>query len=95
MRSQRTEHPTEGEFASGAVPIDWREDGLLWLINTTVFHPRGFALGMKADGSGPVLLGDGSEPYSFDPDDEPTPATKMAAAEALFARIRAAHQEDS
>lgn len=46
-----------------------RDTGLLWLINRTVFHPRGYALGLVADGSGQILgwslLGDGSEPWRY------------------------------
>lgn len=52
-------------------PIDIRESGLLWLINTSVFHPRGFALGVSGDGQ-IFLLGDGSEAWRFDLDDEVT-----------------------
>jgi len=59
-----------------------RDTGLLWLINRTVFHPRGYALflhyedrenplapGGVATGWG--LMGDGSEPWKFgDPPEE-------------------------
>ncbi|MEV1013767.1 hypothetical protein AB0I89_23740 [Micromonospora sp. NPDC049801] len=45
------------------------ETGLLWLINATVFHPRGYALALHADSTGTVtgwsLMGDGSEPWRF------------------------------
>lgn len=45
---------------------------MLWLINRTVFHPRGFALALHVDGAGEIvgwsLLGDGSEPWAM-PDD--------------------------
>lgn len=54
--------------------VDLREDGLLWLINRVVFHPRGFALGVVyRDGvpTGWVLEGDGTEPWSFPVGDEP------------------------
>lgn len=48
---------------------DLRSTGLLWLINTTVFHPRGYALGVQnrgeTDNPELVLLGDGSEPWRF------------------------------
>jgi hypothetical protein len=47
---------------------DLRSTGLLWLINTTALHPRGFALGLiRRDGEivGWKLLGDGSEPWKF------------------------------
>lgn len=55
---------------------DWQEfrgAGLLWLVNKVVFHPRGYALAFATDGDvdapvvGWVLLGDGSEPWTFDP----------------------------
>jgi hypothetical protein len=59
-----------------AVPVseprpfaDLRPTGLLWLINTTVFHPRGFALALHLDDQGTAtgwsLQGDGTEPWEF------------------------------
>jgi hypothetical protein len=42
-----------------------REDGLLWLINRTTFHPRGYALGYDEDTGKFELYGDGSEPWKF------------------------------
>lgn len=51
-----------------------RDSGLLWLINTSVFHPRGYALFLsipteedKAEGQVESFgfWGDGTEPYSF------------------------------
>lgn len=49
---------------------DLSTSGLLWLINRTVFHPRGFALGLvlgeTGTATGWMLLGDGSEPWQFD-----------------------------
>lgn len=83
----RREHPLTSEFAD-ATAFDWRDDGVLWLINATVFHPRGFALGMKADGTDPVLLGDGTEPITYHPTDPPSIDERFAAVEALFARAR-------
>ena len=61
------------------VPIPWaklRDTGLLWLINATVFHPRGYALAIHLDGNGDCigwsLLGDGTESWAFrEPDDPP------------------------
>lgn len=48
---------------------DLRPTGLLWLINTTVFHPRGYALALHFDDDGQAtgwsLLGDGTERWSF------------------------------
>ena len=69
----------------GTLPFSaLRSEGLLWLINRVVFHPRGFALGLdwpkeayKEDGTvegeptGWVLLGDGSEVWTMgDGEDE-------------------------
>lgn len=51
---------------------DWnelRQSGLLWLINRTVFHPRGWALGLVyRDGEvvGWDLLGAGNEVWQMD-----------------------------
>lgn len=51
-----------------------RDSGLLWLINTSVFHPRGYALFLsipteaeRAEGQVESFgfWGDGTEPYSF------------------------------
>lgn len=43
--------------------------GLLWLINTTVFHPRGYAMQLHLDAHGDAtgwsLIGDGKEPFMF------------------------------
>ena len=52
---------------------DLKSSGLLWLINTSVLHPRGFALGLVYDASGEncigwKLLGDGSEQWQFGDD---------------------------
>lgn len=48
------------------------DDGLLWLVNTTILHPRGYALAVHRDAEtkeplGISLLGDGSEPWYFQP----------------------------
>lgn len=62
-----------------------RTHGLLWLINTTVFHPRGYALALQLqDGvaTGWRLLGDGSEPWTFGE----TLDAEFAASEAFLAR---------
>ena len=81
---------TEEERGREVRPLsDLRRTGLLWLINATVFHPRGFALGFVFGSTGLVgwrLLGDGSEPWRFDDDTDES----FAAAEALFAEHRRA-----
>lgn len=68
------------------VPVDLSADGLLWLINATVFHPRGFALGQDTGTGEFFLLGDGGEAWQFAPDG--TADEKFEAVEALFARAR-------
>lgn len=70
---------------SPSVPVDLRGDGVLWLVNRVVFHPRGFALGADPDGS-LRLFGDGSEPWNYaesmhDGEDE-----RFCLVEALLAR---------
>lgn len=47
------------------LPVDLRADGLLWLINATTFHPRGFALAVDPDTGAFTLLGDGLEPWRY------------------------------
>jgi hypothetical protein len=49
---------------------DMGETGLLWLINTAVLHPRGYALALHYDDDGratgwSVLSGNGEEAYDF------------------------------
>lgn len=64
------------------------DSGLLWLINATVFHPRGYALTLTVkDGQalGWKLQGDGTEPWRFT---RPMDG-KFAAAEATLAGQRA------
>ncbi|MGH3549440.1 MAG: hypothetical protein ACRDQU_15305 [Pseudonocardiaceae bacterium] len=46
-------------------PVDIQGDGLLWLINRSVFHPRGYALAYDPESRGFYLLGDGMEPWVF------------------------------
>lgn len=50
----------------------FRADGLLFLVNLAVLHPRGYALAMvvnaNGDPEGLSIVGDGSEPWSFGSD---------------------------
>jgi hypothetical protein len=56
----------EQRFAPSNGPrVDLHEDGLLWLINRCVFHPRGFALAHVPGTDNWELLGDGSEVWAF------------------------------
>jgi len=85
-----TIHPDDDELPPGVRcrPItELRSSGLLWLINTTVFHPRGRALGLVVDPDGHLLgwylRGDGHHPYRLD--DTSTLAAFTAAAAELAA----------
>lgn len=69
------------------IPVDLIEDGLLWLINKAVFHPRGFALAQASDHEGNItfeLWGNGGEPWHFEGFDEDA---KFRAVEAAFAKV--------
>lgn len=74
-------HPTE----SRKRPLsEFREHGLLWLVNKTVFHPRGFALYLDVEDDGSVtgwgMFGDGTESWSFgDPEAEDADFVKVEA----------------
>lgn len=52
--------------SEGGLSVSLLDDGLLWLINRSVFHPRGFALAVDTAGGGLTLYGDGSEVWKFD-----------------------------
>lgn len=78
--------PTVKVGDDGMVPFDWFEDGVLWLVNATVFHPRGFALGRERDSGEFRILGDGSEPWTYP--DSPEIDARMRAVERLFERLR-------
>ncbi|MFM9594487.1 hypothetical protein ACKI1O_34505 [Streptomyces scabiei] len=66
-----------------------RSSGMLWLINRAVFHPHGLALALVTDEAGDIagwcLMGDGTEPCWFAPEDE---ASLFAEAQATLAAAR-------
>lgn len=68
--------------------VDIREDGILWMLNRTVFHPRGFALGINEDRSGLFLTGDGLEPWRYDESMDTIENGLFAAFEAMLERRR-------
>jgi hypothetical protein len=84
------QHPTEHETPADNAPrpfAELRDSGLLWLINATVFHPRGYALALTVhDGEavGWNLLGDGSEPWRYEADMD----AKFEAAEVTLREAR-------
>lgn len=68
-----------------------RDTGLLWLINTSVLHPRGYALALHMDDDGNAtgwsLMGDGTEAWTMGdpPDGHPTLDELMARTKELLA----------
>lgn len=69
--------------------FDFKDDGVLWAINRTLFHPRGFALAEVTSDEGVVsfvLLGDGQEPWCM-PNDH-VEDEKFEAFEELLQRAR-------
>lgn len=69
-----------------------RDSGLLWLINRIVFHPHGLTLAVVTGEGGAIvgwqLIGDGSEPMWFAPEDE---AVLFARAHATLRQAGGAH----
>lgn len=63
--------------------------GILWLINRTVFHPRGFALALELDKHGDTvgwsLLGDGTEVWNMGESLADIEDARFAAVQALLA----------
>jgi hypothetical protein len=70
---------------------EFRHSGLLWLLNTTALHPRGFALAFHWDDdadpttdepTGWSIIGDGTEPWTMG--DHPENDACFAAVERLL-----------
>jgi hypothetical protein len=67
-----TDSPRPWEDVSARPFSELRDSGLLWLINTTVLHPRGFALALHyphldaAEPDGWVLNGDGTQAWVYE-----------------------------
>lgn len=47
------------------VEVDMIDDGIIWLVNRSVFHPRGYALAVDSTTGKFYLYGDGAEPWVF------------------------------
>lgn len=77
--------PVIDDSSDPGLPVDLLDDGLLWLINRAVFHPRGFALAVDAEGGNATVYGDGSQVWSFDLGEGAEDA-KLAAVTACFDR---------
>lgn len=67
---------------------EFRDEGLLWLVNTMVFHPRGYALAFEINDDGDAigwsLQGDGKERWAYAATDEMNEAL-----DALFLKVKA------
>lgn len=44
--------------------VDLQDDGILWMVNSAIFHPRGLALSRTGEGK-LYLQGDGDEVWIF------------------------------
>lgn len=78
---------------SGRPFHELRDEGLLWLVNRVVFHPRGYALALHLDDNGAAtgwsILGDGTEPWTMgDPPPEALADGAMTEDE-LFDKVKA------
>jgi hypothetical protein len=72
-----------------SISVDIKDDAILWMVNRSVFHPRGYALGQIDHDDGSVefvLLGNGTEVWSM-PNDS-VEDEKFNAFEALLKRAR-------
>lgn len=59
------------DLTAACTPVDLHKDGILYMINRQVFHPRGFALGHDPGDDGSfALMGDGTEPWRYATPDE-------------------------
>ena len=76
---------------------EFRNEGLLWLVNTSVFHPRGYALAFhfeadvlgdydNATVTGWSLMGNGEERWEYDSSGFVRP--NAAELDRLYARTR-------
>lgn len=55
----------EIELPEDAQIVDIRADGILWMINRVIFHPRGFTLGYDEDNRIFILQGNGKEVWTY------------------------------
>lgn len=65
----------------------FHDEGLVWLVNTAILHPRGYALAIHYDDDdtlplGLSVLGDGKEPWIFAPGEQEDVLARYEAAEA-------------
>lgn len=72
------------------IEVNFLEDGVLWALNRTLFHPRGFALGYDDKEHIFVLYGDGNEPWQYAESVSDVEQVKFDQFEALLARAKEA-----
>jgi hypothetical protein len=96
--TQPIPHDPEAVLDDGRPFCELRDTGLLWLINRTVFHPRGFALALMYDEPGQAeggnvtgwqLYGDGTEPWSMGDPPQHLRAQGHKTEDQLFALVQA------
>lgn len=68
--------------------VNLREDGILYMVNRQVFHPRGFALGVDPETGELHLYGSGDEVWSYDESMKATEDELFVAFEAMLNRNR-------
>lgn len=75
---------------SGRAFKELRDSGLLWLINKSVFHPRGFSLSLIFDEEGEVtgwaLMGKGDKPVRIPDEAADTEAERFTKVREEFSR---------
>ena len=86
MGTGRHTHPRKGERH---LPVDLKDDGVLFMINAQIFHPLGFGLAYQPETGEFVLLGDGCERWSFSEKESGDNDAKWEAFQALLGRGRA------
>lgn len=74
-----------------STPADLHDDGILWMLNRTVFHPRGFAAGFDPVTGNFQIFGDGTESWNYAESMEQAENERFRAFEALLERARVAN----
>lgn len=56
---------TYHKVAKNPRKVELRKDGLLWYINRSCLHPRGYAMGIDETTGELSMYGDGKEPFQY------------------------------
>lgn len=65
MTTENTQNEPTADNGEQMRPVHIRESGLLWLINKSLMHPRGYALAYDDDTQQFFVMGDGEEAWHF------------------------------